>query len=91
MPTNLKTFVGCKIIQAEPMTKKRFNTIFGKGIDFVEEDQDGYHVVYPNPDGELYHSWSPKKVFKTAYRQLTEGEVEMAMAQPVKSREGDYE
>ncbi len=52
---NMKTYIGSKIIQAEP------------------EDRDGepgYRVHYP--DG--YVSWSPKDVFETAYREVTDSE-----------------
>jgi hypothetical protein len=51
----METYIGTKLIQAEPCTK-----------DGVE----GYKVVYPQPDGSTYESWSPKDVFEDAYRCL---------------------
>jgi len=52
-------------------------------IDFLNENdkpivpgrknRDGYKVVYP--DG--YVSWSPKKVFEEAYREVNEEEIEL--------------
>lgn len=66
----MKTYIGTKIIQAEPMELYEATTYFGR--QFVTTDptanMDGYKVVYP--DG--YESWSPKAVFEEAYR-LTSG------------------
>lgn len=65
----MKTYIGTKIIQAEPAFRIDGGTyppneILPKGTD-VEE---GYRVRYP--DG--YESWSPKAAFEEAYR-LTDG------------------
>lgn len=65
----MKTYIGTKIIQAEPAFRIDGGTyppneILPKGTD-VEE---GYRVRYP--DG--YESWSPKAAFEKAYR-LTDG------------------
>ena len=71
----MKTFIGTKIVQGEPMSRKAFDSKYRGGHDnFV--DSPGYHVVYPNPDGD-YHSWSPARVFEEAYRELNEGEIKM--------------
>ena len=68
----MKLFIGSKIIQAEPMDEVTFlNEIKHQGVN--QETRPGYHVIYPNPEGE-YHSWSPKDVFETAYRPVTEEE-----------------
>jgi hypothetical protein len=59
--STMQTYIGCKIIQAEPMDE----TITG-----VKIPRQGYRVVYP--DG--YASWSPKEVFEEAYRPISLGE-----------------
>jgi hypothetical protein len=38
---------------------------------------DGYHVVYSNPDGSKYHSWSPKDVFERSYRRIETDEKQL--------------
>ena len=38
-----------------------------------KDGQEGYKVVYP--DG--YASWSPKDVFETAYREITDSEFDL--------------
>jgi len=51
----MKSYIGVKIVQAEPEVKN--------GIA-------GYKVVYSNPDGTDYTSWSPAGVFEDAYYPL---------------------
>jgi len=66
-PVLLKTYIGCKIIRAEPMDSRRFLEV-EKGKDASGmESRPGYKVIYP--DG--YVSWSPKDVFEGAYREVT--------------------
>lgn len=55
----MKTFIGTKIIQAEPQAKTDGPT--------DTHGQPGYKVVYP--DG--YTSWSPAAAFEEAYRETT--------------------
>lgn len=63
----LKTYIGAKIIQAEPMDNHNF-VVRCKGGNIPEyENSEGYKVVYP--DG--YVSWSPKNVFEEAYREIS--------------------
>jgi hypothetical protein len=52
-------YVGTKFIEAHPSYKN---------------GEEGYEVLYPNPNGETYVSWSPKDVFEDAYRTLTDYE-----------------
>lgn len=62
----MKKYIGVKMIEAEPQTR-RINT--EKSINDAPEkweDIEGYKVVYP--DG--YTSWSPKDVFEKAYLQV---------------------
>ena len=53
----MNEYIGVKIIKAEKFNK---------------DGEDGYKVVYPQPDGSEYISWSPKEVFEEAYK-LTDG------------------
>jgi hypothetical protein len=56
----MKSYIGTKIIQAEPCKAWK---------NFVNHKagSDGYKVVYP--DG--YESWSPKDVFEAAYHEFS--------------------
>ena len=73
----MKTFIGAKIIQAEFMTQEMFQRDIKKNPSWdTYETKPGYHVVYANPNGSEYHSWSPADVFENAYRELTDGEIE---------------
>lgn len=56
----MKTYIGTKVIKAEPC--KVWKEMGKHAIG-----EDGYRVVYP--DG--YISWSPKDVFEKAYHELT--------------------
>jgi len=86
----MQAYIGCKIILAEKCCKQAFDAAkarrsFGSTSDFDwEEPQDervevveGYHVVYSNPDGSKYHSWSPKDVFERSYRSVETDEKEL--------------
>ena len=69
----MKTFIGTKIVQAEPQTELQA----GKDctIDENGESRPGYKVVYE--DG--YVSWSPKEVFERCYREITVQETAMCL------------
>lgn len=74
----MKSYLGTKIIKAEEMDYVDFCNTHRQGSFETElKHQEGYHVVYPNPDNTLYHSWSPKDVFEIAYRGLTLEEISM--------------
>jgi hypothetical protein len=70
----VKTYIGTKMIQAEPMTREEFSEAkksalnqpgtLGHPLDPMEE---GYMVAYS--DG--YLSWSPKDVFDKSYLEVT--------------------
>ena len=64
---DMKKYIGCKLLKAEPMTRGAYNEYRGWNIP---EDKDpaepGYFVRYP--DG--YVSWSPKPVFEQAYMEV---------------------
>lgn len=73
----MKTFIGVKVISAEPMSYSTFETAYRPNLPREDkDDQPGYHVVYPNPKGD-YHSWSPASVFEQAYREINDGEVNL--------------
>ena len=69
---NTKLYIGSKIIRAIPMDEVTFlKTIKGQDVD--QETSPGYLVLYP--DG--YKSWSPKRVFEEAYREVSQGEMRL--------------
>ena len=51
----MKNYIGTKLIKAEPLDK---------------DGLQGYKVVYSQPNGSEYTSWSPKDVFEEAYREV---------------------
>ena len=58
----MKTYIGTKIIKAEPMRLMAAERVLNRKIK--DGDSDGYLVTYA--DG--YSSWSPRLVFEKAYR-----------------------
>lgn len=72
--SNLKSYIGTKVIIARPMSDSEFQiTIKGKSAEEVKNQEsqgDGYEVTYE--DG--YISWSPKGVFERCYREITNQE-----------------
>ncbi len=65
----MKKYVGTKVIEARLMTRGDYNNYRGWQIPAGENPEDkGYLVKYS--DG--YESWSPAKVFETAYREYDE-------------------
>lgn len=75
----MKTYIGTKIIKAEPMTYGEFVIKSGKNIGSnVPEDANGYRVVYPDLEGKgCYISWSPKSTFEKAYREIDIKEIDL--------------
>lgn len=60
----MKKYIGCKLIEAEPMNRGDYNKYRGWTIPADENPADeGYLIKYS--DG--YESWSPKYVFDSAY------------------------
>ena len=62
--SNMKKFIGTKVIMAEPMTMIEAQKVLGREIKPATAEEDGYLVEYK--DG--YKSWSPKEVFDKAYK-----------------------
>lgn len=77
-PSNPKqtTFVGTKVIHAQPMDRAAYNYLRGWALPADENGEDeGYLVEYPDqPANTLiyqgYVSWSPKDVFESAYEKI---------------------
>jgi len=71
----VKTYIGTKIVLAEPLTRAAYNEFRGWVLPADENgDDEGYLVEYtdggkPNVPGRSgYVSWSPKEQFDNAYR-----------------------
>jgi hypothetical protein len=82
----MKTYIGSKILQAEPLTLGDYNQRRGWKIPSDENPlAPGYFLRYP--DG--YVSWTPKAVFEEAYRPVNPGEAAMMPREklPVNFRE----
>ena len=64
--SNMKQYIGTKIIKAKPMTRGEYNDFRGWKVPADEDYRDkGFLVEYS--DG--YISWSPEKQFNDAYRE----------------------
>lgn len=77
MCCSLPAYIGTKVIGAEEMCDYDFHIKF-KGNKpawegTIHDIKEGYHVQHLNPDGTVYDSWSPKDVFKMAYRKVDDG------------------
>jgi len=79
----MQSYIGTKVILGETCCKEAFDAAKEEGFDFDKKIEtpanptDGYHVVYSNPDGTKYHSWSPKDVFERSYRRIQTDEKEL--------------
>lgn len=61
-------YIGCKMIEAEPINLGDYNTLRGWTVPADENPaDDGYMVIYP--DG--YRSWSPKDQFEKYCLKVT--------------------
>lgn len=70
----MEKYIGCKIIRGTPMTLGDYNKKRGWKIPENEDPlREGYLVTYP----DNYLSWSPKEAFESAYRKITDAELEM--------------
>lgn len=72
-----KTYIGTKVVIAEPMTRQQYNDYRGWALPADENGADeGYLVEYTDggkanmPDRKGYVSWSPKDVFERAYKPM---------------------
>ena len=63
--SNMKKYIGTKVIMAEPMTVTEAQKVLGREIKPATVEEDGYLVEYK--DG--YKSWSPKSTFEEAYHE----------------------
>ena len=63
----MKKYIGCEMIEAEPMNLGDYNIYRGWTMPENENpEKEGYLVKYP--DG--YFSWYPKEIFEKAYLQV---------------------
>lgn len=63
----MKTYIGCKKIEAKPMTRGEYNKFRGWTIPEDENPADeGYLVKYSDD----YISWSPKDAFEEVYSEI---------------------
>lgn len=86
----MKTYIGCKIIRAEPMSELDFAEAEEKWRwEYSGKNRAGYKVIYR--DGHV--SWSPKETFEAAYREITFGEAELVTKAHVNKAgpEAEYE
>jgi hypothetical protein len=70
----MKRYIGTKIINATPMSRRDYNTLRGWELPADENgDDEGYLMEradngMPNhPDYKGYINWAPKNVFESAY------------------------
>ncbi len=76
-PADMDRFIGTKIVDAKPMTRKAWCDLRGWTVPADENPDDaGYMVQYtdkvqPIVEGyDGYVSWSPAGVFEAAYKQV---------------------
>lgn len=67
----MENYIGCKIIEAEPMYRKDaiekgYNRLNDKEKESEIENIYGYHVKYAG----RYESWSPANIFEAVYHPL---------------------
>lgn len=74
----MQTYIGTKIIHAQPMTRQAYNDYRGWTLPADEDGNDaGFLVEYidggkaNHPDHAGYISWSPQDVFVQAYRPIS--------------------
>ena len=72
-----KTYIGTKVIHAEPMNRLNYNVFRGWTLPADENgDDEGYLVEYTDGSGSNvgshagYVSWYPKEVFEAAYKEV---------------------
>lgn len=73
----MKSYIGVKLINAEPMSRLEYNELRGWKVPKDENpDDSGFLVEYidggqsNHPDFQGYISWSPKNVFECEYRPV---------------------
>lgn len=82
----MDTFVGTKIIFAEPMTRGAYSDLRNWTLPENENPHEpGYLVVYPDSKQNIkgypgYVSWSPADNFDRAYINITTGGLPFSMA-----------
>ena len=88
----MTTYIGTKVVYAQPMKKSDYNSYRGWETPSNENsEEEGYLVEYaptpgvqsnPNhPNHENYISWSPKDVFEASYEEYVESDGSMCFAE----------
>lgn len=76
----MKKYIGTKKVQARPMTIDEWSAYTGNAIIFsIGKNKEGYLVEYEESEDNApnhrnhkgYISWSPKKVFEKAYKEIS--------------------
>jgi hypothetical protein len=80
----MKNYIGSKFIKATPKTYGEYKKIKYGDKPFesnIADEEEGYLVVYPaiGEKTERHTSWSPKKIFEIAYREVDEDEYILMM------------
>lgn len=76
MNSDSKTFIGCEIVTATPITISGFNSKYGMTKDIVIEHW-GYEVEHS--DGTI--RFIPNHVFMKTYRSVTTAEAHMILGE----------
>lgn len=70
----MNTYIGCKMVEAEPMTREAYNQLRGWELPKNENPEDqGYLVKY----NDNYISWSPKDIFEKQHFMLLSDKQEL--------------
>lgn len=70
----MNTYIGCKMVEAEPMTRGAYNQLRGWKLPERENPEDqGYLVKYD----DNYISWSPKDIFEKQHFMLMSDKQEL--------------
>lgn len=70
----MNTYIGCKMVEAEPMTRGAYNQLRGWKLPERENPEDqGYLVKYDDD----YISWSPKGIFEKQHFMLMSDKQEL--------------
>ena len=72
MAEELKAYIGVKQLQARPMTRGEYSDYRGVMMSADSADNEpGYLVVYPQPDGSTYELWRIKHLHWRCVGRMT--------------------
>lgn len=67
----MKSYIGCKLIKAVPITLRDYNKYRGWDMPKDEDPETQGYLVHYSDD---YCSWSPKDVFEKSYLEVEDNE-----------------